>query len=53
MKKEDKKLNKLINIISDSELKEVLMFVSTISQEGKLKKLKRCLSKKPKYNQFI
>ncbi len=53
MKKEEKKLNKLINVISDSELKDVLMFVSSISQYGKLNKLKRYLSKKPKYNQFI
>lgn len=51
--KEVAKLNNLINSITASELQEVLMFVSTICQNGKLKKLKKYLKKKPIYNQFI
>lgn len=53
MKNEVKELNKLINSINESELQEVLKFVSTISQGGKIKKLKKYLKKKPNYNQYI
>ncbi len=53
MKNEVKELNKLINSINESELQEVLMFVSTISQDGDLKKLKKYLRLKPNYNQYI
>jgi len=53
MKNQDRKLNVLINIMGESELQEVLMFVSTISQNGDLKGLKKYLKQKPKYSQFI
>jgi hypothetical protein len=53
MKTEVKKLNELINIINESELKEVLMLVSTITQNGKLNRLTKYLKRQPKYSQFI
>lgn len=53
MKKEVKKLNKLINNINESELQDALMFVSTMCQDGKLKELKKYLRLKPGYSQFI
>ena len=53
MEEQERKLNKLINTMCESELKEVLMFVSTISQDGNLKKLKKYLKQKPNYSQYI
>lgn len=53
MEKQERKLNNLINTMGESELKEILMFVSTISQDGDLKKLKKYLRLKPNYNQYI
>jgi hypothetical protein len=53
MEKQERKLNNLINTMGESELKEILMFVSTISQDGDLKKLKKYLKLKPNYNQYI
>ena len=53
MEEQERKLNKLINTMGESELKEVLMFVSTISQDGNLKKLKKYLKQKPNYSQYI
>ena len=53
MKNEVKKLNELINSINESELQEVLMFVSTISQHGKIKNVKKYLKKIPTFKQCI
>jgi hypothetical protein len=50
---DEKRLNNLIETIEDHELKVVLMFVTTISQDNKLSKLIKRLKKVPKYSYCI